>query len=180
MTRTSGDWREAARENINETIDGGVGTVQSESDSVTTTMESLRDQLLSQELERREATGTIRETERDLVEVAHELLDVAYEIRKLRTGATLRNLEGKEPVGYSKPDGGAAHDAVYGSRALASSFSRAVRWPLQLDEWEHETGERKREPPGRKPVSASGIEKYQTRVGGRTVNLVLGKRDPPI
>lgn len=180
MTRTSDEWRERATENVEVTLDDVIEAADEMHDDVVDEAGALRALLLVCDAERAEQRDAIEAMEETLVERAHGLLDQAQAVRKLRDGPTLRNLEGKEPVGYSKRDGGVAHDALYGGRAQASNYARKIRWPLRLDEWDVEKAERRSEPPGYEPVAATGVKKYTRRAGGRTVHVVLGPTDPPI
>lgn len=182
VTRTSDEWREAAEQQIDGTLDSVLQTVEENHKDTAQDALDLRRALIVDDVDRQGRRDAVREMEQAMVERAHALLDCARDIRKLRTGPALRNLEGKEPVGYSKRDGGATTDLLYGSRAQGTSMARRVRWPLDLSgsDWEKETAERTPGPTGDKLVEASGVEKYTRTVSGRAVSVVLGRRPDPV
>lgn len=185
MTRNT-DWRQHAVDTVTTlTEDFLPATEESAAHDLRAASSTVRKATVvpsQDEYDRSAAREQVREAEQTLVEAAHDLLDAAYEVRKLRSGSTLRQLAGKEPLGYSKPDCGVTHDVTYGSRAQAGQMARHLRWPLQLgeDEWAHEKGDRIREPPGREKVEATGVEKYTRTIADRHVAVVLGERPPPI
>lgn len=178
MTRTSTEWRGSAIENIDDVTADLIVTTDEIAQNTKSDADELGSLLLSEELHLRDRRLAVMMVERALVERAHDLLDQAYAVRKLRSGPTLRNLDGKEPVGYSKRDCGVAHDALYGARSQGASAARELYWPLNLSEWEHERVNR--DPRTDDPVTAEGIEKYKTTVSGRRAELVLGEVPPPI
>lgn len=179
MVRSSDDWRKAGESKVEGTLDDLEDTLDDLPTPIRMTTASFRHRALErEEPDQRVLRDLSRNLEELLVDAAHDLLDAAYEVRGLRTGATFRNLRGKEPLGYSKRDGGVTTDAFYGTKAQGRQMARCIKWPLRLDEWDKEVGHRTRD--GRTPVTAKGVEKYTTKVGGRKVTLVFGERPPPI
>ncbi len=179
MTRTN-DWRKQAQGNVTGVIDNLTADISERRGSIEYQADDLLDLATDENATRedlRDATDALRDALKDLATAS---FNHAYEVHKFKTGSTIRQLQGKEPVGYSKRDGGAAHDALYGSQAQGASFARHISWPLNLTEWEKEKGERTRS--GVEPVSAEGTRKYTRRVGGREVSLVVDERtrDPPV
>lgn len=181
MTRTPEDWRTSAENHIIDTLADGLLMLDQNRDQVSSLTDTLRRSTLGNEYDQDEAREATRELEDALKEMAHDTFDFAADVRGFRSGATLRQLEGREPAGYSKRDGGAAHDALYGSKAQSKHYARKIRWPLRLSEWDKETAGRK----GRgeiDPIVVEGTTVHTRRAGGRTVKLVVDDRarDPPI
>lgn len=174
MTRTSEDWREGAEQNVKDALSEARATAKGVKKDIDGQLVETEQTLLGDGHDRSERRDSVRELRKTLVASAHALLDTANEVEKLRTGSTLRGLEGKEPVGYSKRDGGASHDALYGAKASGRAIARKVRWPLDLENWDAESANQTRN--GVDPVTATGTKKYTTTVGGRAVHVVIDSR----
>lgn len=174
------DWRESGEKNVQHAlgeVNDGLGEVMTK---VGEEAENVRNVVLAPqpEYDRAEAREAVLSLKATLIESGHSMFDIADEVAKLTSGSALKNLEGKEPTGYSKRDGGVAHDAVYGAASQKRVFARTVSWPLNLKEWEKTRAKRGRNGPGE--VTASGVKKYEKTVADQKVTVVVGQRPPPI
>lgn len=193
------DWQSKAQEQVDTTFDRILTNYRQYEDSIDSKMRDLSDLAYSEDpdaSELRDATDALTD---ELIDLGDAALDWAYDVRRFKTGRTLRHLRGKEPLNASTEDGGARHDAGYGAQAQTAAFDRRVAWPLDLSEWDKEEGgEKPRPEPAREPhtgrpagpppkpqydpVVAKGTAKYTRRVGGVEVYLVVDERTrkPPI
>lgn len=176
MTRTRKEWKKGAQRNIQETIDN----IQTDSEDINIDIFELInniDSLIYQdEVNINEVEENIRSLKELLLEFAEQRYEHANEVAKLLSGSTLETLEGREPTGYSTPDGGAKHDAYYGMQAMNRNFAYHIGWRLNLNEWDKELGSQSHPNEEIEPVTASGTKKYTTEAGGRIVHLVIDER----
>lgn len=185
MVRNSpSDWREAGAKNIADTLSDIEERLGSHVHEINWLIEEIDHELNESELEDVDV-DQIEEWSDDLFKEFRELADNCYELasdcKSLKRPGSTRLLKGKEPVAYSKRDGGAAHDAVYGSRAMGRSFGKNFGWRLDLSEWDKEKAERTG-PESYDKVQAEGTVKYSKKIGGLPIHIVMeeDKRDPPI
>lgn len=182
MTRkTSDDWRRIGHRNVHTETEKAIGkSVRTSEDAVDSILEIRRtapsedDDATKDETD--ELRDQIRETKKQLILTAQIHLDLAKTIDKLSTDSTLRNLRGEEPLGYSKRDAGATHDAHYGAKAQERQLYREVFWPLNLnsDEWDFKQTAHTRHETD--TVTAEGTRKYSKTIGGRTVTVLIDNR----
>lgn len=176
MTRTPQDWREHGLSNVDGTVEGLGEEISEYQNAILEKASALRAAAHEDNPSRddlKERTDALTET---LIDLAHTSFDLAADVHGLKSGATFRNLQGKEPAGYSKRDGGATHDAYYGMQSMNKNFARQVSWPLQLDDWDKERADSNPRDGVLEPVEAEGTHKYTKTIGGRTVHVVIDER----
>ena len=143
-------------------------------ESIHSRVEKARKAALEDDYDYSAIRDSINDLKRLLIEAGGSDFDSAKKVSALGTDGTVRGLGGKEPIGYSTPDGGGKHDAYYGSAALNRGFARRVRWPLDLGNWDREQAEQSRSGIG--TVTATGTTKYTKKIGGRVVHVVVDAR----
>ena len=186
MTRT---WEEAARNAIEERVENALDFYTKRGNKIYEAILEFKHSVPDEDEEvTREDVEELEEQIDDIAEMIAEFsrdgFEQAGELKTLKSRDTIRrNLRGEEQVGYSKRDGGVAHDATYGSKVMSNNFAENLSWRINLDEWDKTKAETTKSDSGkpvRGTVSAEGMVKFHKYIGGRDVHIVIGEREPPI
>lgn len=177
MTRRSVNWQKAARTNIDDMLYEIEGELDDRSDEIDEILTQIHESCHKEEPDIEGVKERAKELRTALIELGRLCFELASNSSKMRKGAIPRNLKGKEPIGYSTPDGGAKHDVYHASIAQNRQLSKELYWPLDLnnkDRWDKEKAGRTRDDVD--PVKATGTKKYTRNIGGGTVHVIVDER----
>jgi len=174
MTRNNRDWQQSAQDIIEGRLDGVATEFNRHDERVSHTLEELREAALANDPDPDEVRHRTSEAVAACLDLGNDGFNWGYMLYTITSGRPIDTLTGDEPVGYSKSDGGAAHNAYYGSLTANAKMNRELHWPLRLDEWDKTVADGDADP--RDPVTAEGSRKFHKSIDGRDVYVVIDDR----